>query len=70
MNLSDWKSLPSKKQAELLGDICSEVREGKMPQVQYVVMHPRAKLTMSDVNATCTWARSVGQGGPEQAEND
>jgi hypothetical protein len=70
LNFSEWKSLNPEKQSEILKEICSEVAEREMPMGEYLLMHPRAKLTGAEVQAICGWAHSVGPGGLEQAEKD
>lgn len=70
LNFSDWRSLNPEKQPEILKEICSEVAEREMPTEEYLLMHPRAKLTGAELQAICSWAHSVGPIGSEQAEKD
>jgi hypothetical protein len=70
LNFSDWKSLNPEKQKEIVPEICKEVADRDMPTEEYLLMHPRAKLTGAEVQAICGWAHSVRPGGLERAEKD
>lgn len=69
-NFSDWKSLSSEKQQETLSEICKEVADRDMPTDEYILMHPRAKLTSVEVQAICTWAHSPALHRLQMAENN
>lgn len=66
MNFSDWNG---ERAAKRLGEICEEIREGKMPIQGYVLLHGDAKLSGADMDALCEWsgARLVAMGLPATA---
>jgi len=70
LNFSDWQSLGPEKQQEILPEICKEVADHDMPTEEYVLMHPRAKLSRAEVQSICNWAHPVRQFGSERAERD
>lgn len=53
MNFSDWNEAKAEKR---FGEICEEIREGKMPIPGYEMLHPEAKLSSADMDALCTWS--------------
>jgi hypothetical protein len=59
MNFSEWASYPPKESRKLLGEICKEVSEGEMPGFPYSLLHPRAKLTSTDVQQVCRWTKTA-----------
>lgn len=69
LNFSDWKSLSSEKQHELPSEICKEVMDRDMPTEEYLLMHPQARLTRTEINSICKWTHSV-QPATEQAERE
>ena len=58
MNLSQWGTYSEEKRADLLRGICKEVSDGEMPPFTYAVAHPTARLTKTDVQTMCAWARA------------
>lgn len=70
LNFSDWSALRVEKRQESVGKICEEVRDGEMPMSQYVLLHPRARLTPSDVQALCSWAQQIAPSPGEANEKD
>jgi hypothetical protein len=58
MNLSQWGTYSEEKRADLLRDICKEVTDGEMPPFTYAVAHPAARLSETDVQTMCAWARA------------
>lgn len=58
-NFSDWKALSPQKQREILPQICKQAAAREMPPQQYVLVHPRAKLTRAEIDSVCGWASSV-----------
>jgi hypothetical protein len=69
LNFSDWKSLNADKQQEMLPEICKEVSEREMPTEEYILMHPRAKLTSNEVKAICSWVHSPALHRLQMAKN-
>ena len=61
LNFSDWESLSKVDKAKLLDDITEEIEDGNMPMPIYVLMHPEAKLAMSDRDMIMNWADDFGE---------
>lgn len=59
LNFSEWTKAGAEGEKPDLEDLCSEVREGKMPLPAYTLLHPQAKLSGQEVAALC--ALSAGQ---------
>jgi len=55
MNFSRWMGYNVFDRADMLDDICSELREGKMPLRPYLWLHPAASLTDTQVESVCAW---------------
>lgn len=70
LNFSDWKSLSADKQQEMLPEICKEVSEREMPTEEYILMHPRAKLTSDEIKAICNWVHAPALHRLQMAENN
>jgi len=62
LNFSEWGMRDPEKNGEMLGEICKEVTEKKMPGLIYPIMHSGAKLTEADVQTVCRWTQSVQPG--------
>jgi hypothetical protein len=58
MNLSRWNDYGSGEREEFLSRIGSLVRNHGMPLPQYLLLHPEARLSDSDVNLLYQWTRS------------
>jgi hypothetical protein len=69
LNFSDWKSLSSEKQRELPSEICKEVMDRDMPTEEYLLIHPKARLTRTEMDLICKWTQSV-QSATQQAERE
>ena len=70
LNFSDWGVMDVGKRQESVGKICEEVRDGEMPMSQYVLLHPRARLTTRDTQALCSWALQIAPGGGMKEDKD
>jgi hypothetical protein len=72
LNFSTWAAYGREKQQKLLGKICEEVKEGEMPEIQYTLMHPRARLNDGERRAVCAWTSALapGSGKHEGDEGD
>jgi hypothetical protein len=57
-NLSNWTET-SEEGADLLDEMCQEVKEGKMPLPRYLLMHSEAKLTDADRKLLCDWSNAA-----------
>lgn len=68
MNFSQWMGYNVFDRADMLDDICSEIRARTMPLRPYLWLHPTASLTDTQIESVCTWtAREVNRlmGGTE-----
>ena len=61
MNLSGWGNLDTMDKITLLGDICSEVKQGTMPLKSYRLMHPKARLTDEQIKRICEWSDGLAE---------
>lgn len=57
MSLSDWGTYEPKRKVRKLQEICEQVEKGEMPMKTYVILHPAAKLSDSDKQLLCDWAK-------------
>lgn len=60
MNLSEWGSRYGRRPGRAAGILmaaCADLRTGRMPLKQYVLLHPGAKLSNDEAGAFCDWAR-------------
>jgi len=57
MNLSSWEQYSIDSQIDLLGDISTQLRQGKMPLKQYLVLHPDARLSEAERKLIVDWAK-------------
>jgi hypothetical protein len=60
MNFSEWSKYEPRTAANLLKQMCREVRSGVMPLSSYTPLHPGSELTPEDVKTVCDWASSEG----------
>jgi hypothetical protein len=60
MNFEDWEARAPKQPSDPPLDICKEVREKGMPPVSYRLMHKDARLTPREIDALCSWSKSLG----------
>ncbi|HET9359251.1 MAG TPA: heme-binding domain-containing protein [Vicinamibacterales bacterium] len=58
MNLSQWPDQPEDA-ADLLGTLCEEVREGRMPVPSYTWVHGEARLSDAERTRLCDWANQA-----------
>jgi len=54
-NLSDWTHT-SEEGADLMDNVCREIRRGKMPIPSYTWIHRDARLSDADKKILCRWA--------------
>ena len=60
-NFSEWAAGPYGKPrvgAAMLLGMCSAIREGQMPRKNYLMLHPNARPTPSEVDEFCVWGRT------------
>jgi hypothetical protein len=55
LNFSEWGRYENSETANLLRNICREVRAGVMPLDSYLIMHRTARLSEQDVKVLCDW---------------
>ena len=66
LNFSNWGLSNAEDQAEYAEEIIEEVEEGKMPMPSYVVGHPEAELSETDVATLRAWtAQFAGAEGKD-----
>lgn len=58
MNLSRWNDYSSAQRQDLLSGIGSLVRNQQMPLPRYLLLHPEARLSDSDIGQLYRWTRS------------
>jgi hypothetical protein len=56
MNLSHWESYSVRQKARILADMSAVVRNRVMPLPRYLVLHPGARLSDSDIDQINRWA--------------
>lgn len=61
MNMSDWSQYDAKRASHKLDGICKEVSGGDMPPSYYLIMHSDEKLSDSDKQTLCDWAKAESQ---------
>jgi cytochrome c len=61
MDLSHWEQLPNDRQDVLMAKIVQETRSGDMPPLQYLVLHPGARVSKSDLEALSGLGKSAGE---------
>lgn len=54
LNFSQWNIYSPEMTRIKLGEICEEMKEGKMPPPYYTPMHPESKLSPAEVAAVCS----------------
>lgn len=55
LNFSVWAEYSKKEQVILLGGVCSELLDMKMPLPGYVLLHKKAELSTDDIFLVCDW---------------
>lgn len=61
LNLSAWASYEREEAEHLLADVCKEATAGTMPMRSYLILHPEAKLSQSDIKTLCDWSSAEGR---------
>jgi cytochrome c len=57
MNLSRWGLYSIDSRIDLLAKISSQLRQGKMPLKQYLLLHPEARLSESERKLIVDWTK-------------
>lgn len=55
LNLSAWKQTRGEQEAPEIGELCAEVKSGKMPPRSYTWLHSANRLSDSEVAALCAF---------------
>ena len=58
MNISRWFEYTEEQKEQILSEMASRVRNRSMPLPKYLLLHPSAKLSDSEVDRLYRWARS------------
>jgi hypothetical protein len=58
MNLSDWEKYSIDNRIDLLGKMGTQLRQGKMPLKQYLLLHPEARLTEAERKLIIDWTKA------------
>ena len=57
LNFSEWDKLTEKKKKKRLDEIVEEIEEEKMPLPIYVLLHPEAKISESELDMIREWVQ-------------
>jgi hypothetical protein len=57
MNLSNWERYGIDSRIDLLSKISTQLRQGKMPLKQYLLLHPEAWLSESERKLIVDWTK-------------
>jgi len=58
MDLSHWDRYSSEQKRDLLARIGTEIRNRRMPLSRYVLLHPEARLSESEIQAIYDWTKA------------
>jgi hypothetical protein len=58
LNFSDWAQYDKRRAGVMLELICEEISDGEMPPKRYLLIHPKAKPTSSEVRSICEWTKA------------
>jgi hypothetical protein len=58
MDLSRWDRYSTEQKQDLLARIGTEVRNRQMPLRGYVLVHPEARLSESEIQAIYDWTKT------------
>ena len=68
LNMSRWQSYNLETQIDLLTSIASEARSGQMPVKQYLILHPKARLSPEEQRLIYDWAKAERKHIKQQIE--
>lgn len=57
MNLSTWEQYTIDNRIDLMGKIGTQLRQGKMPLPQYLLLHPEARLSEAERKLILDWTK-------------
>jgi cytochrome c len=58
MNLSSWELYSIDARIDLLAKMATQLRQGKMPLKQYLLLHPEARLSESERKLLLDWTKT------------
>ncbi|HEX3472129.1 MAG TPA: heme-binding domain-containing protein [Silvibacterium sp.] len=58
LDMSQWQHYSLESQVDLLTRIASEARSGQMPVKQYLILHPKARLSPQEQQLIYDWAKA------------
>ncbi|MCW7466632.1 heme-binding protein [Leptospira levettii] len=61
LNFSEFGKLPERKQNKKIYEVWEQVDEGEMPPIDYLLMHPSAKLSDQDKEVLKNWANKFSE---------
>jgi len=59
LDFSEWQTYSDQQRLDKSQSICGLVSTGRMPPRPYTAMHPEARLTETEKEAVCAWAKEV-----------
>jgi cytochrome c len=68
LNMSQWQHYNLETQVDLLTEIASEARTGQMPIKQYLILHPKARLSSEEQQLIYDWAKAERKHIKQQIE--
>lgn len=68
LNLSEWGQMDVFDKIEILDEMCSEIRGGKMPLKSYTLIHHDARLSKEQVDDLCAWTKKLSDELMSEAE--
>ena len=68
MNLSQWDRYTAEQKQDLLARIGTKVRSRQMPLPRYVLLHPEARLSDSEIQAIYDWTKAQRRALRNQGE--
>ena len=70
LNLSEWGQKDVFDKIDMLDEMCTEIRDGKMPLKSYKAVHHDARLTAEQVNELCAWTEKLSEELLSKAEQE
>ena len=68
LNMSQWQRYNRDTQIDVLTKIASEARSGQMPVKQYLILHPKARLSPEERQLIYDWAKGERKHIKQQIE--
>ncbi len=61
VNVSQWGTHPHERQANMLREMCEQVKRHEMQLWYYTLVHPAARVSDNDARTFCTWVDTERQ---------